>query len=109
LRVSNPENCRAQELLLLMAMPVSSLVLTLSSSAKLQHQVIEQLSANPGLTLGFPQTLATTQLLPVVLETESIWEAQSLAESIAEMPGVDQVELVGVDFSDLPETGMQSE
>ncbi len=90
------------------AMPVSSLVLTLSSSLTLQNQVIEQLTANPSLTLGFAQDLAANRLVPVVLETESIWEAQSLAESIAEMPGVDQVELVGVDFSDLPETGIQS-
>jgi len=89
-------------------MPVSSLVLTLSSSATLQQQVFERLAADPSLTLGLAQDVAANRLVPVVLETESVWEAQATAEKIAEMPGVDQVELVGVDFSDLPETGTES-
>ncbi|MDZ4694295.1 MAG: hypothetical protein SGI86_04045 [Deltaproteobacteria bacterium] len=90
-------------------MPVSSLVVTLLPSELLRKQIVDGLSADARVTLGLAQDFAANQLVPVVLETETIGEARDTAEAIAAMDGVAQVELVGVDFSDLDDCGTQTE
>lgn len=86
-------------------MPVSALVVTLSADPGLAGLAMHSLQAESRYVLGRPVPSHGRELptywLPVVIESDSIVEAHGLAESLEQLAGVLQVELVSVDASDL--------
>jgi hypothetical protein len=78
-------------------MPISSLVLTLEDSAEQRTSVLATLAQDTRLTVGEPQA---GRWLPVVTDTPTLEEGASLAESLRELPGVQFLDVVLVDFSE---------
>jgi hypothetical protein len=81
-------------------MPISSLVLTLDTSPELRALALAEVSRDSRILVGTPQQ---ERWLPVVTETASLLEGKALAESLGEIPGVNFVDVVMVDFSDAEE------
>ena len=84
-------------------MPVSSVLVTISLDVSSSAGVIEFLQSDLRFTLGESHG----QLLPVVIETDSIRQSRDAAESIGALNGVSQVELVSLDFSDLDDPDLR--
>lgn len=86
-------------------MPVSALVVTLSADPGLADLAMHSLHTEPRFVVGSPVPShgsdRPTFWLPVVIESDSIVEAHGLAESLEQLTGVLQVELVSLDASDL--------
>jgi hypothetical protein len=78
-------------------MPISSLVLTLEASPELRAHALSALAREPRLTLGTP---LEERWLPVVAETDSLFEGEELCESLRELPGVSFLDVVMIDFSE---------
>ncbi|WNG35008.1 hypothetical protein F0U60_16300 [Archangium minus] len=78
-------------------MPISSLVLTLDASPERRALALCEVARDPRITVGPP---LEERWLPVVTETASLSEGESLAESLRELPGVSFVDVVMVDFSE---------
>lgn len=82
-------------------MPISGLVLTLSDEPSLQQTALSELALDSRLSLGELQV----NRLPVVAETDTIRQSTRLVrEELLTIPGVIFVDVVMVDFSDIPET-----
>jgi hypothetical protein len=81
------------------AMPISSVVVTLSQDGVVAEAALSILSADPRWTLGAPNG----RHVPAVLDTTSLEDAVSLTEDALRIDGVQFVDVVGVDFSDLSE------
>ncbi|NMO14898.1 hypothetical protein HPC49_05980 [Pyxidicoccus fallax] len=77
-------------------MTFSSLVLTLEDSAEQRAGVLARLERDARITLGMP---FEERWLPVVVETETAEEGESVAEFIRDLPGVRFLDVVMVDFS----------
>jgi hypothetical protein len=77
-------------------MTFSSLVLTLEDSAEQRASVLARLEQDARITLGMP---FEERWLPVVVETATAEEGESLAESLRDLPGVRFLDVVMVDFS----------
>lgn len=78
-------------------MPISALVVTLSSSPELQQRALDAIANDRRLT---PGELQGTRL-PVVVETETTRESTHLVrEELPAIEGVVFVDVVMVDFSD---------
>lgn len=81
-------------------MPISALVITLSSDPKEKQRAVEALSQDPRVTLGERQGAR----LPVVVETETTREGSRMVrEELLQIEGVVFVDVVMVDFSDTNE------
>ncbi|MBK7585245.1 MAG: hypothetical protein IPI67_34285 [Myxococcales bacterium] len=80
-------------------MPVSALVLTLDPGEREKRGVKYVLSRDPRVTLGD----LVDDCLPVVTTTDSLEEAEDLAEQLLGIPGVRFLDVVSVDFSDVEE------
>jgi hypothetical protein len=79
-------------------MPISAVVISLKRDPDHQEAAIEQLRADPRLTLG---DLQATQL-PVVIDTATIAEGiEVVREELPALQGVEFVHVVSVDFSDV--------
>ncbi|MBZ4419416.1 hypothetical protein [Myxococcus sp. RHSTA-1-4] len=77
-------------------MTFSSLVLTLEDSAEQRAGVLALLERDARITLGTP---LEERWLPVVTETATPEEGESLADFLRELPGVRFLDVVMVDFS----------
>jgi hypothetical protein len=77
-------------------MTFSSLVLTLDDSAEQRASVLALLERDERLTLGTP---FEERWLPVVAETATPEEGESLAGFLRDLPGVRFLDVVMVDFS----------
>lgn len=77
-------------------MTLSSLVLTLEDSAEKKATVRTLLEADARITLGTP---LEERWLPVVLETRTAEEGESLACFLRDLPGVLSLDVVMVDFT----------
>jgi hypothetical protein len=75
-------------------MTISALVLTLDPARA--DTALAQLASDTRLTLGKPEGCQ----VPVVAETSSSRDGRALVASLQEVPGVDLVHLVMVDFSE---------
>jgi len=78
------------------AMTLSSLVLTLEDSAEQRASVLALLERDARITLGTP---FEERWLPVVAETATAEEGESLADFLRDLPGVRFLDVVMVDFS----------
>ena len=78
-------------------MPVSSLVVTLSSDPGQRLQALSALSREARVWAR----PVTEQSVAVVTETESLEEGEALFEQLRETTGITFVDVVAVDFSDL--------
>jgi hypothetical protein len=78
-------------------MTISALVVTVApATARL---TLEQLARDPRLTLGDP----SGPRVPVVAETDSCRDGRALVEHLQQMPGIEFVDVVLVDFSEEPQ------
>jgi len=75
-------------------MPISALVVTLDPA--LGEVAREVIATDPRVTLGEPQG----NRLPVVTETETLSAGEELLRELGRIPGVLNVDVVGIDFSD---------
>lgn len=87
-------------------MPVSGLVLTLSSQSKERRSVIAALVADRRVTLG--PTPDDALLLPVVIESMTIDEQLELRDAFEALDGVLQVRLAFFDFSDIDDVAEEA-
>ena len=87
-------------------MPVSGLIVTLSEDTDLRAHALQALAAKPEVTLG-DGCDESHCWLPIALEAETLAASRDLAEELSTLPGIDLVELVSVDFSDLQQEGGQ--
>jgi hypothetical protein len=78
-------------------MTISSLVLTLDASPESRALALEAVAKDARITVGTP---FEEVWLPVVTETASLSEGEALFESLRELPGVNFVDVVMVDFSE---------
>ena len=76
-------------------MTFSSLVLTLEDSAEQRAQLLARLEQDARITVGTP---FEERWLPVVTETETVEEGESLAYLLRDLPGVRFLDVVQVDF-----------
>jgi hypothetical protein len=76
-------------------MTLSSLVLTLEDSSEKQATVRALLAGDARITLG---TALEERWLPLVMETRTPEEGESLARFVRDLPGVLFMDLVMVDF-----------
>jgi hypothetical protein len=77
------------------AMPIASLVVTLDNRESLRHLALGCLVSDARVALG----TACGEYLPVVVDTTTAEEGAALLESWLTVPGVLQVDVVGIDFS----------
>lgn len=77
-------------------MIVSGWVVTLKNDGNSLERAQNALGADPRMTCGPMQGLR----LPVVAETASLAEGESLCESLRTMEGVEFVDVVSIDFGD---------
>ena len=77
-------------------MTVSALVVTVSEDEALRARCLEALCEQPGLTLGDP----TGPRFPVVVDSHDLRGGRAVFESLAELDGVQSVELVQVYFEE---------
>lgn len=77
-------------------MPVSALVLTLSTDAQRRAQTLSLLRASHELRVGTPDG----PYVPVVIDTDQARSSSELCERLGEIPGVELVSVVGIDFSE---------
>jgi CheY-like chemotaxis protein len=77
-------------------MTLSSLVLTLEDSAEKKASVRALLEADARITVG---TALEERWLPVVVETRTAEEGESLARFLRDLPGVSFLDVVMVDFT----------
>ncbi|AWV89970.1 hypothetical protein [Bradymonas sediminis] len=79
-------------------MPISAVVVTLSSQPESREAALSILRADPRLTLGALQR----NQLPVVVDTEKIADGVLIVrEELPSIDGVEFVHVVSVDFSDV--------
>lgn len=81
-------------------MPVSALVVTLDRRPALAAEAWAHLQQHPALTLGAAQA----ERLPAVLVTDTLSESERVVQGLFAIPGVAFVDVIAVDFSDLPST-----
>jgi hypothetical protein len=77
-------------------MTLSSLVLTLEDSVEKKATVRALLAADARITLG---DALEERWLPVVVETRTAEEGESLARFLRDLPGVLNLDVVMVDFA----------
>ncbi|WP_164002862.1 hypothetical protein [Pyxidicoccus caerfyrddinensis] len=77
-------------------MTFSSLVLTLEDSAEQRAGVLGRLERDARITVGTP---FEERWLPVVVETQTPEEGESVADFLRDLPGVRFLDVVMVDFS----------
>ncbi len=80
-------------------MPTSALVLTLDARPERAANALAGLRERTDLELGERQG----NRLPVVLTTDELWQSEAAVNTLMALPGVQFVDVVAVDFSDLPE------
>ena len=78
-------------------MPISGLVVTLSSDGSDRSDALEWVRADERMTVGD----AVGNVLPVVTETDTMDEHEELWNELAALSGVLQVRLAYHDFSDV--------
>ncbi|WP_437662414.1 hypothetical protein [Sorangium sp. So ce1182] len=78
-------------------MPISALVITLSDEPGARERACRALAGEAALSLGLP----SGSRLPAVAETETLLAGEELVERVLRVDGVDFVDVVSVDFSDL--------
>ncbi|WP_433926206.1 hypothetical protein AB3662_25095 [Sorangium cellulosum] len=78
-------------------MPISALVITLADEPSARERACRSLAGEAALSLG-PRSGSR---LAAVAETESLLAGAELLERVLLIDGVDFVDLVSVDFSDL--------
>lgn len=79
-------------------MPIAAWVVTLDAGRR--DEALAALSADARLTLGEGRPGGGGERLPVVVETATLAEGESVFEAVSATPGVVFVDVVGVDFSD---------
>jgi len=77
-------------------MTVSGLVLTLENDVRTRARALDALALDSRITCGEAHGLR----LPVVVETASLAEGETLCESLRNLDGVAFVDVVSIDFSD---------
>jgi hypothetical protein len=77
-------------------MPISGLVLTLSSDTDRRNAALGKLDAEPNLTVGELDGV----FLPVVVEAESAGACIEVCERLFAVPGVEMVSVAHVDFAE---------
>lgn len=78
------------------AMPVSGWVITLENDVQKRDSVLEALGRESRITCGEAHGLR----LPVVAETSTMKEGESLFEALRAHDGVAFIDVVSIDFSD---------
>ncbi|WP_437292602.1 hypothetical protein [Sorangium sp. So ce426] len=78
-------------------MPLSALVITLSDEPSARARACRSLAAEAALSLGPP----CGSRLPAIAETATLLAGEELVERVFRTDGVDFVDVVSVDFSDL--------
>lgn len=75
---------------------ISGLVVYLTADAELAQATLSAIAEQPNLELGAQED----RRLPVVLETETASESQSLTDWLFEQPGVEHVDVAFVHLDD---------
>lgn len=79
-------------------MPTSALVFTLDAHPERAAHALVALRERPDLDVGEPHG----NRLPAVLVTAELWESERAVNELMAFAGVAFVDVVAVDFSDLP-------
>lgn len=83
------------------AMPISGLVLQLAQDSTLTDSVTQALRLDSRVSVGD----LVNNRLPIVVETQSLAEDETVFEELSRTPGILFVELAFTDFSDVEDFG----
>jgi nitrate reductase NapAB chaperone NapD len=81
--------------------PIAGLVLNLSNDSKLALEAIERVERDDFFTIG---DAPTPFRLPVVMESRNDNHSRRQLQWLQDLPGIIEVQVVSVDFSDRPDT-----
>lgn len=81
-------------------MPIAGLVLNLSNDSKLAQDAIEQIGRDDSFTIG---EAPKPGRVPVVMDSRDADDSERQLKWLQSLPGLAEVQVVSVDFSDLPD------
>jgi hypothetical protein len=86
-------------------MPISALVLTLDARPERAAEALVWLHARADKLAGFELLLGVPRgdRVPAVVVTDELWQGETAVDELLAAPGISFVDVVSVDFSDLPD------
>lgn len=85
-------------------MPISALVLTLDARPERAAEALGWLRARVDQLHGFELVIGVPRgdRVPAVVVTDELWQGEPAVDELLAAPGISFVDVVSVDFSDLP-------